>query len=302
MKIKKLASLLIACAMVLGMAMPAFANDFGFDTGTGTGTGTGSDTSNSNAASSAADPLASPTRSLNFVGTTSAPTIKVTLSNSAGIVLNPFGLKIGSDDVTDPFISDTVYLTNESDCKIAVSGSLTPTVTGNTKLVDSPEKAATGTDAKLAPNNVFVCASIGKVSAADTVIDFADGLKVFASSTDTTGTAASTYKDKMLGKAAAADKTTDAAKFQKNVDTASDNGVYILKAADTAVKFGDSADATKGPSARQKLPYLMDAGNENAQYIGIRLFGLCESKVTTPWTADDTVSVAMALTLVPTAN
>jgi hypothetical protein len=281
MKIKKLASLLIACVMVVSMAMPAFANPFETSSSDPT-----ADSDNSGGANADTDT----SKSLNFVGTTSVPTISVDLSSEASIVLNPYGLTV--DDVTEPFISDTVYLTSSSDCAVAVTGSFTPTITGGVKLVDTAAKAAAGTNAKPVDKNVFVQVVMGEVASTDTAIDFV--APATANTNLASLTAAATYADKIKAAKAIGDFT--GFRTATSPDTA-EKGIYVLKTADTAVKFGDAADTNT-----TKLPYVLTAGNDNAQVLAIRLFGLCEKWVSAPWTASDTVSVALALTITPNAN
>jgi len=286
MKIKKLASLLIACVMVVSMAMPAFANPFETPSSDPT-----ADSDNSGGANADTDT----SKSLNFVGTTSVPTISVDLSSEASIVLNPYGLTV--DESTDAFISDTVYLSSASDCAIAVSGAFTPTVTGNAKLVDTAAKAMAGTKNKAATdNNVFVMAVMGEVANSDTAIEFDDtstelAAVITAAAAETPSRAATAVKYSERAKVA-----TKISNF-KGFAASEEKGLYVLKTAGTAVKFGDAADTNT-----TKLPYVLAAGNDNPTVLAIRLFGACEPWVTTPWTASDTVSVALALTITPNAN
>ncbi|MBR0281217.1 MAG: hypothetical protein IJQ81_06460 [Oscillibacter sp.] len=278
MKFKKLASLLIAGAMVFSMAMPAFAlTTLGETTQAG-----GSANASASAGSNQPSDLA---RSLQFTGTTNVPTINVDMVTDAAIILNPYGLTVtvGGEEKTDPFLTETIIITNHSNCPIAVSGSFTPAITGNVKLVANAAAADTGKAEALADKNVFLGVAIGNVTSEDAEIDF----------TATTGD----YRTKVKG----AKAVTNFGTWQPKTGTGSydktKSGFYPLTAADTAVKFGDADD-----SQSSKLPYYLGVGDENPTYMGLRVFGLCEKFVNEAWTASDTVSVALAMTLMPNSN
>lgn len=273
MKLKKLASLLIAGVMVFSMAMPAFA----FNNLNGGGNDNGND--NGGELANNESDLA---RSLKFTGTTSVPTISVDMATDAAIVLNPYGLTVTFDgnETTDPFLTSTIIITNKSNCPLAVSGSFTPSVgTDEVKLVANAGAADSGTAAALADKNVFVGVAIGNVTADDVEIDFKD---TAANKDYRTKVKAAPTVDKFITWSTA---------------TGAKKGFYPLPTAGTAVKFGDEND-----TQANKLPYVMGAGNENPTYMGLRIFGLCEKYVKTAWTANDTVSVAMAMTLAPNSN
>ena len=281
MKFKKLASLLIAGVMVLSMAMPVFALD---DLVGGSSSSTDTSSSSSSAAattSTGSNQSSDLSRSMKFTGTTNVPTINVDMATDASIVLNPYGLTVtfNEAETTDPFLSSTVLITNRSNCPLDVSGSFTPSVAGGAKLVDSAANANKGTQAKPADKNVFLAVVMGNVANESATIDFA------------TIANATTYREKMV-KATAKGNFVTFATGSKDA-----NGFYALKTADTAVNFGDANDTNTN-----KVPYRLGTGNENPTYLGMRVFGLCDQWVSSPWTANDTVSVAMTMTLVPTSN
>lgn len=283
MKFKKLASLLIAGAMVFSMAMPAFASGL-INTGANNSTETPvSPTTGAAAGSNQPSDLA---RSLKFTGTTNVPTINVDMATDASIILNPYGLTVTVDgnESTDPFLTSTIIITNHSNCPLAISGSFTPSVgTDKVKLVANAAAADTGKAEALADKNVFVGVAIGNVTSEDAEIDF----------TATTGD----YRTKVKGAKAATNFGTWQPKTGTGSYDKTKSGFYPLTAADTAVKFGDADD-----SQSSKLPYYLGAGNDNPTYMGLRVFGLCEKFVKEAWTAEDTVSVAMAMTILPNSN
>lgn len=283
MKFKKLASLLIACVMAFSMALPAFAGNNDDPFASGSSSGATQDDSSTQTDSSATTGAASNqpsdlARSLKFTGTTNVPTINVDMATDAAIILNPYGLKVkvNNEDKTDPVLTETVIISNKSNCPIDVSGSFTPSVAGDAKLVATAKAADSGTQAKPADKNVFLAVVMGNVASADAKVDFAASV---------TGT----YREKMNKATAIASYGTFATGGQK--------GMYLLKTADTAVNFGDSSD-----SNTTKKPYTLGAGDETPTCLGMRVFGLCEQWVSNAWTTADTVSVAMAMTIVPTSN
>lgn len=119
---KKVLSLVLALALVLGLAVPAFATD----------DGTVSDVTKS--------------YTTTITGVTPIPTIKLRIPATGGVVLNPYGMKVSlsmdengkpqatpddTDGSMDAIISATQVIESESEMELAVSA----TVTG---------KAATG--------------------------------------------------------------------------------------------------------------------------------------------------------------
>lgn len=277
MKCKKLASLLIAGLMVFSMAMPAFAtmaNLGGTTTQTPvTSTTTGGDSDTSNLS-----------RSMQFKGETNVPTISVDMVTEAKIILNPYGLtvQVSGEDKTDPVLTETVYISNQSNCPVDISGTFTPVIPegSGVKLVATAKAADSGTQAKPADKNVFLAVVMGNVANSDAKIDFGT----------ITGNP-TTYRAKMVAATAKANFGTFSAGDKDK------SGFYILKAADTATKFGDAADTNTN-----KTPYTLGTGNETPTYIGMRVFGLCEQWVSSEWKTTDTVSVNMAMTIVPAAN
>ena len=275
MKFKKLASLLIAGVMAFSMAMPAFAL-----ANLGGGQEQNQSQEQNQGQEQGEEQKASDlSRSMKFKGTTNVPTINVDMATEAAIVLNPYGLTVtfNSNDTSDPFLSSTVLITNRSNCPLDVSGSFTPSVAGGAKLVDSAANANKGTQAKPADKNVFLAVVMGNVANDSATIDFG------------TISGATTYRGKMVKATAKTNFVTFA--------TGGASGFYALKTADTAVNFGDANDTNTN-----KVPYRLGTGNENPTYLGMRVFGLCDQWVSSPWTENDTVSVAMAMTLVPTSN
>ena len=278
MKFKKLASLLIAGVMVFSMAVPAFAS--------GMIGGTSQNQSQSQqqggeqvAASNQPSDLS---RSMKFTGTTNVPTINVDMATDAAIVLNPYGLKVtvNGSELTDPVLTETVLIKNQSNCPIDISGSFTPSVAGDAKLVATAADANKGTQASPKDKNVFLAVVMGNVANESATIDFG-----------TITGSPTTYRDKMVK----ATKIDNFGTFSTASGAA--KGFYSLKDADTAVNFGDANDAATG-----KKPYTLGAGNENPTYLGLRVFGLCEKWVSSEWKTADTVSVAMAMTIVPASN
>jgi hypothetical protein len=272
MKFKKLASLLIAGAMVFSMAMPVFAFEIE----------QGNEQEQEQEQEQESNQPSDLSRSLKFKGETNVPTINVDMVTEAKIILNPYGLtvSVNGEDKTDPVLTSTVYVTNHSNCPIDISGSFTPSVEGAAKLVDTAANASKGTQAKPADKNVFLAVVMGNVASNETAIDFGT----------ITGNP-TTYRDKMS-------KATAKTNFGTFGTGATDkSGFYALKTADTAVNFGDANDTNTN-----KTPYRLGTGNENPTYLGLRVFGLCDKWVSSEWKAEDTVSVAMAMTIVPASN
>ncbi|MBR3704363.1 MAG: hypothetical protein IKM11_02620 [Oscillospiraceae bacterium] len=101
---KKLFALILSCAMVLGLAATAFAEDVTIE-----------------------DPNESGVYSqeTTITGATQAPTIKVTVPSTGDVVINPYGMKYGADDATDKIISAAQYIKNESNVDISISVTVT---------------------------------------------------------------------------------------------------------------------------------------------------------------------------------
>lgn len=105
MKFKKVAAMVLAGAMALSMAVPAFAADTDLE------------------------------QSTEISGTTQTPTISISVPATGAVVLNPYKMSVdvsaaqdGSDMVTNQIISATNYIKNKTDVALAVSA----TVTGKT--------------------------------------------------------------------------------------------------------------------------------------------------------------------------
>lgn len=123
MKTKKLLSTLLAGAMALSLAVPAFAADETVLTGNGT------------------DGISASTE---ITGTTQTPILKLTVPDSGSVIVNPYKLTVtptDGDATTDQIISATQYIKSESNVPIAVS----VTVTG--KLPESGGEVVLATSA-----------------------------------------------------------------------------------------------------------------------------------------------------------
>lgn len=107
MKFKKVATLVLAGAMALSMAVPAFAADTDLE------------------------------QSTEITGTTQTPTISISVPATGAVVLNPYKMSVdlsedqdGSEVVTNQIISATNYIKNKTDVALAVSATVTGKVAG----------------------------------------------------------------------------------------------------------------------------------------------------------------------------
>lgn len=110
---KKLFALILSCAMMLGLAATAFAEDTVIED---------------------PDENGVYSQETEIEGTTQAPTIKVTVPTTGAVVINPYGMKYGDDDATDKIISATQFIKNESDVAISITVSVAATPS-NDKVV-----------------------------------------------------------------------------------------------------------------------------------------------------------------------
>ncbi len=118
MKHMRLKTAILAAAMALSLAVPAFA---------------------------AADPLAP---SLDVKGTTKVPTINLKMPTEPTIVVNPYELKVTVGklkDQTDAIVSPVMSVENLSDINLQMSIKVTGKVGGKTKLVADNTGFATTT-------------------------------------------------------------------------------------------------------------------------------------------------------------
>lgn len=115
MKSKKLFSALLAAAMTLSLAVPAFAVDVDIADKTAT----------------------AEQKTITIEGDIQSPSIKVTIPAITGnkVILNPYKLEYTAEDdskSTEQVISTTQYLTNLSDTNVKVSATVTGVATGAT--------------------------------------------------------------------------------------------------------------------------------------------------------------------------
>lgn len=135
MNFKKIMSTALASIMALSLAVPAFAADTDL------------------------------TQSSEITGTTSAPTIKITVPATGAVTVNPYKMEVtvGSDTKTDQIISATQYIKNESDVALNVSAEVTGKPAGNLALATATTQ---GTKA-VTTNSVFMYFEIGEATADD---------------------------------------------------------------------------------------------------------------------------------------
>lgn len=128
MKMKKIGALIMACVMALSLAATAFATD-----------------------ATVTDPAKG--ASVKVTGSTLLPTIKLTVPTAAGVVLNPYGMKLKDDltgldsggTISGKVVSAISNITNLSDVKIKVGVTATATATGLT-LAKASVASITGKD------------------------------------------------------------------------------------------------------------------------------------------------------------
>lgn len=124
MKSKKILSLMLALVMTMALAVPAFA--------------------------AAPAPIEanvtdiSKGANVKITGTTEAPTIKVKVPTTGGLIANPYELEVmpseqnglpGSDAITDVVISPVQYIESQSNIDLWVSGTVTGTPSTDVKLL-----------------------------------------------------------------------------------------------------------------------------------------------------------------------
>lgn len=152
---KKVLSLVLALAMVLTLAAPAFAS--------------------SGTTISGADKLATGA-SVKVAGETNVGVVKVTIPSAGTMVLNPYGLKYSATvngvdltDKQDQVIYPTQYIASNSTAALDVTASVTGVVAGNAKLVAAAfDPVGEHADGVKAPNNLFLVMQTADVAAADT--------------------------------------------------------------------------------------------------------------------------------------
>lgn len=104
MKLKKLASAVLAGALAFSLTVPAFAT--------------------------ASDEL---TRGTAYEGELTAPTIKITLTDSGKVVVNPYKMQVTNpadptgDKLTDQIVSAPLYIKNESNVALDIDAAVTGT-------------------------------------------------------------------------------------------------------------------------------------------------------------------------------
>lgn len=131
---KKVVSGMMAGALALSMAVPAFATDITNSEGLATGAST------------------------EVTGTTTTPTIKVTVPATGGVVINPYKMSVkvdltgGSNKVanTDQILSTPWYIKSESDVKLDVYATVTGKAEGNAVFASAELKGTETT------NSVFM--------------------------------------------------------------------------------------------------------------------------------------------------
>lgn len=171
---KKVLSLVLALAMVLALAVPAFA-----------------------AAANTTD----------FTGTTEAPTISVTVPAAGTFIVNPYKMTVqdaAGADTTDQVVAATQYVTNTSDVPLTVDVTVTGTVEGTAAF------ATASTQGSRAPttNSVFLYAEFGIATKNDGTADptWADAYSTTATNQVLVGARAATKK--AVAKLAATDGST----------------------------------------------------------------------------------------------
>ena len=125
MNFKKIMSTALASIMALSLAVPAFAADTDL------------------------------TQNSEITGTTSAPTIKITVPATGSVTVNPYKMEVtvGSDKKTDQIISATQYIANASDVAIKVSAEVTGKPAGTLTFATAPTQGGTKV---VTTNSVFM--------------------------------------------------------------------------------------------------------------------------------------------------
>lgn len=137
---KKVLSVVLALAMVLALAVPAFASAQQTDT-------TMTDIAKAATGSST-----------EMKGETKVPTINIVVPKTSSIVVNPYQIKVKVDnvDVQDTVIAPTSYITNKSDIKMEVYMTVTGKPgSGVTFVTAAPTSPAAGTTTTVG-NDVFL--------------------------------------------------------------------------------------------------------------------------------------------------
>ena len=155
MKFKKLASLVLAGAMIASMSMSAFARG-----NTGGGTANTQQSSGGGAASSDSTGATVPVSS-----TVQTATIDIDVATATDVIINPYKIKVdmNGSEKDDKFLSAPVVATNKSTTKVDVTAHVTVTANGDVKIVDKFSDVQTASTAEPGDKNVFLVLAVADV-------------------------------------------------------------------------------------------------------------------------------------------
>lgn len=237
---KKVVSGMMAGALALSMAVPAFAADTTITTSDALSTG----------------------GSTEITGTTTTPTIKVTVPGTGGVVINPYKMSVKVDLTggtnkavnTDQVLSTPWYIKSESDVKLDVYATVTGKAEGNAVFATGELKGSETT------NSVFM---------------YLEALPATKDSSATLGFAAPTW----------------ATEFDKSKHIVLSNGkAATMKTAIATIEAAEF-DGDVGETG-----YAIKSGEYTG--VGFHLVGELATKPTKAWASTDKISATVAYTFV----
>jgi len=260
MKFKKLASLVLAGAMIASMSMSAFA--FNNNTG-GTGGTSGSTTPTTQQSSGGGAASSDSTGATIPVGSSvQTATIDIDVATATDVIINPYKIKVDMNgEKDDKFLSAPVVATNKSTTKVDVTAHVTVTANGDVKIVDKFSDVQTASTAEPGDKNVFLVLAVADV-----------------------GTTSDPKLELDLSQATLSLKENGTA-----ITPATKVKLVTVTAAGEEVGFGGDNDT-------DKTALTLGAGSETENYFAMQLFGEVNNRTAETWTANDTISASIVLT------
>lgn len=190
-------------------------------------------------------------------------TIDIDVATATDVIINPYQISVELDSGTsqDKFLSAPVVATNKSTTKVDVTARVTVTANGDAKIVSDASTVQTASTDTPGDKNVYVALLVADVGTTAEPV-----LKVTNLGASNQAVA--------LGSASLA-----AAKYK----------MVPIAASGTEVGFGSTGDTDTDA-------LTLAAGSESENYFAMQLFGDVNSRTSSAWTANDTISASIVLT------